>query len=80
MPNTYKSMTIRFGDFNIQTAYVLPKTTAEEKLELLQIVGSHNNGKAIIVGDINPRNFHWNTGINPKERRVRKWATMNAAT
>lgn len=51
--STYQSVTILTCDVKIAAAYVFPKTTAEEELELVQHAKSHNNWNAILVGDMN---------------------------
>lgn len=60
--STYQSVKTGVGEVNIKTANTLPKTTAEKELELLQHWESHNNRKAIKVGDIKGKHSNWDLG------------------
>lgn len=72
-----QSVTIRVGDVDIITAHLSTKATAEEELELLKNVESHNNRKAIIVCDINATHSDWDTGNTTRGRRLKTWVTTN---
>lgn len=74
--STCQSVTIPVSDVNITTANVSTKATVEEELELLEQVEIHNNGKAIIVGEINERHSDWDTEYSTRGRQL-KWATMS---
>lgn len=63
----YQSVTIRADDVNITTAYLSPKATPEEELELLQHMEGQNNRKAIIIGDMNARQSDWDDEIVREE-------------
>lgn len=65
---TYRNGTRLICDVNITTAYVSPKATADETLELLQPVEGHNNGKPVVDGDIKEEHTNWETRNNSSVR------------